>query len=45
MFAEALRDFDVSRGAIRIPWIRDLPVELIQEITKWCCEEYADERV
>lgn len=39
-FAEELKDFDVSKGAIRIPWNRDLPVELIQEIAKWCYEEY-----
>ena len=39
-FAEALKDFDVSKGTIRIPWNRDLPVELIQRIAKWCYEEY-----
>jgi len=40
VFAEELKDFDVSKGTIRIPWNRDLPVELIQGITKWCYEEY-----
>ena len=40
VFAEALKDFDVSKGTIRIPWDRELPVELIQKIAKWCYEEY-----
>ena len=40
VFAEELRDFDVSKGTIRIPWERELPVELIQRIAKWCCEAY-----
>ena len=40
VFAEALKDFDVSKGTIRIPWNRALPVALIQEIAKWCYEAY-----
>ncbi len=40
VFAEELKDFDVSKGTIRIPWDRDLPVELIQGIAKWCYEVY-----
>ena len=40
VFAEELKGFDVSKGTIRIPWDRELPVELIQKIAKWCYEEY-----
>lgn len=39
-FAEELRDWDVSKGTIRIPWNRDLPVELIQRIARWCYAAY-----
>ena len=40
VFAEALKDFDVSKGTIRIPWNRALPEALIREIARWCYEEY-----
>ena len=40
VFAETLKDFDVSKGPIRIPWDRELPVELIQDIARWCYEAY-----
>ena len=30
VFAEELRDFDVSKGTIRIPWDRELPAALIK---------------
>jgi uncharacterized protein YdhG (YjbR/CyaY superfamily) len=40
VFAEALKDFDVSKGTIRIPWNRALPETLIREIARWCYEEY-----
>ena len=40
VFAEALKDFDVSKGTIRIPWNRELPEALIREIARWCYEEY-----
>ena len=39
-FSEALKDFDVSKGTIRIPWDRDLPTELIRSIAQWCLEAY-----
>ena len=39
-FAEELKDFDVSKGTIRIPWNRALPETLIREIARWCYEEY-----
>ena len=40
VFADALKDYDVSKGTIRILWDRELPVELIRKIAKWCYEEY-----
>ncbi len=40
VFAEELKDYDVSKGTIRIPWDRELPVELIRKIARWCCEAY-----
>ena len=40
VFAEALKDFDVSKGTIRIPWNGTLPETLIREIARWCYEEY-----
>lgn len=39
-FAEALKDYDVSKGTIRIPWNRELPEALVREIARWCYEEY-----
>ena len=41
VFAEALKDFDVSKGTIRIPWNGALPETLIREIARWCYEEYS----
>ena len=41
VFAEELRGFDVSKGTIRIPWNRELPVALIQKIARWCFEKYS----
>ena len=40
IFAEALKDYDVSKGTIRIPWNRELPEALVREIARWCYEEY-----
>ena len=39
-FAEELKEYDVSKGAIRLPWNRELPAGLIRRIARWCCEEY-----
>ena len=36
VFAEELAGFDVSKGTIRLPYDRALPVELISKIAKWC---------
>ena len=40
VFADAVKDYDVSKGTVRIPWDRALPVELVQRIARWCYEEY-----
>ena len=40
VFAEELKEYDVSKGTIRLPWDKELPVELIQRIARWCYEAY-----
>ena len=40
VFAEELKGFDVSKGAIRLPHDRALPVDLIARIAAWCYGEY-----
>ncbi|MBR6206783.1 MAG: DUF1801 domain-containing protein [Oscillospiraceae bacterium] len=41
VFAEELAGYDVSKGTIRLPYDRELPVELIRKIAAWCYEQYA----
>ena len=41
VFAEELAGFDVSKGTIRLRYDRELPTELITNIARWCCREYA----
>ena len=41
-FAEDLKEYDVSKGTIRLPWNKELPADLIQRIARWCFEEYTD---
>ena len=36
VFADQLKDYDVSKGTIRIPYSADLPLDLISEIAGWC---------
>ncbi len=40
VFAEELKHYDVSKGAIRLPYDQDLPEELITKIARWCLEAY-----
>ena len=40
VFAEELKEYDVSKGTIRLPWNKELPTELIQRIARWCYEKY-----
>ncbi len=41
VFADKLKDYEVSKGTIRIPYGREIPKELIAEIARWCFEKYA----
>ena len=43
-FADRLSDFDTSKGTIRLPHDRELPLELIRDIARWCYEKYAKRR-
>ena len=39
-FKDELKDYDVSKGTIRLPYSADLPAELIQRMARWCYETY-----
>ena len=39
-FKDELKDYDVSKGTIRLPYNADLPAELIQRMARWCYETY-----
>lgn len=39
-FADELEGFSVSKGTIRLPYYKDLPVELITRIAQWCDRAY-----
>ena len=39
-FAEGLKEYKTSKGAIQLPYDKPLPLELIGEIAKWCEREY-----
>jgi len=41
VFAEELKDFDVSKGTIRLPYDQPLPAELITRVARWCLQQYA----
>ena len=43
-FADRLSDFDTSKGTIRLPHDRELPLELIRDIARWCYEKHAKGR-
>ncbi len=40
VFAEELRNFDVSKGTVRLPLEGELPADLIARIAVWCREAY-----
>jgi uncharacterized protein YdhG (YjbR/CyaY superfamily) len=40
VFVEELKGFDVSKGTIRLPYDRAMPVELITRIALWCYAAY-----
>ena len=35
-FADRLQDYKTSKGAIRFPYRKEIPYELIAEIARWC---------
>ncbi len=35
-FADRLKGYEISKGAIRLPYDKPLPLELIAEIAGWC---------
>ena len=41
MTREELEGYDVSKGAIRLPYDRELPADLITRIAVWCWQKYA----
>ena len=45
VFAEELKEYDVSKGTIRLPWNKELPTELIQTIARWCYQEYKKDSI
>ena len=40
-FADRLTEYDTSKGTIRLPHSRELPLELIRDIAIWCYEKTA----
>lgn len=40
-FQDRLSGFETSKGTIRLPYQEPLPLELISDIAKWCCEKYS----
>ena len=43
-FAERLAEYDTSKGTIRLPHTKELPLHLIRDIAIWCFEKYAKEQ-
>ena len=41
VFAEELKNFNVAKGTIRLPYETELPAELITKIAQWCFAKYA----
>lgn len=39
-FQGQLVDYETSKGTIRLPYQKPLPLELIADIAKWCWEQY-----
>ena len=40
VFAAELKPYEVSKGAIRIPYSSELPLDLIARIGTWCLQQY-----
>ena len=41
VFAKELKELNVSKGTIRLPYDRELPADLITRIAVWCWQKYA----
>lgn len=41
-FSAELKPFEVSKGAICIPYSMELPLDLIARIGKWCMQQYGN---
>lgn len=41
-FAEQLKEYETSKGTIRFPYDKPLPLELIAEIAIWCEKKYGE---
>lgn len=39
-FADSLREYHTSKGTIRLPYDKPLPLALIAEIVLWCAKEF-----
>ena len=39
-FAPRLAEYKTSKGAIRLPYDRELPAELLTRLAGWCYEQY-----
>lgn len=37
-FRECLTEYKTSKGAVQFPYSKPLPLSLIAEIAKWCCQ-------
>lgn len=41
VFADRLTGYQTSKGTIRLPYDKPLPLELIADIARWCWKTYA----
>ncbi len=41
-FADRLQGYKTSKGTIRLPYDKPLPLDLISEIAAWCGKEYGE---
>lgn len=37
-FSEKLTEYKTSKGAVQFPYTKPMPLTLIAEIAKWCCD-------
>lgn len=39
-FQDQLTDYETSKGTIRLPYREPFPLDLVEDIAKWCWEQY-----